>query len=126
VANSQIERFHSAQQQVSRVRVQRRPGDLSEMKYLRHKFRAATNYAAQCVRVTAEKFAGAVYDEISAEFERQLINRSGKRVVHDNDCANGMGGSCQPFQIKHFERRIGRGFEINNTATLAISVSITL
>jgi len=67
--------------------------------------------------VAAEKFCGAVNDQVCAEFDGLLVSRRSESIVDNHDRFVAMGGGCQAGEVDYFDGGIGRALQINNLAT---------
>ena len=84
LADPQVQRLHSAQQQVGRFRVERRPHDLAEGEDALDQLGWPAQDAAQRIGVAAEELGRAVEHEMRAQRQRILVEGRSEGVVDDH------------------------------------------
>lgn len=124
MANAQMQRFHSPQQQVGGHGIETGSGNFSEVVNTAHQAAPAADHSAERICVSTEKLGRTVNDQVRTEFQRLLIDRCGKGVIDDHHGAAAMRGRRQASQIDNFIGRVGGALQIQDLAIPAIADSI--
>src|SRR5207249_2864125 len=104
--------LHAAQDHVGRLRMQRRAGDLAVMEDAVDEILLADDEPTHDVGMTIEVLRRAVYDQVSTELERALVDRGRERVVDDDGRAVTVSDLREPLDVDDLQRRIGRRLEV--------------
>ena len=67
--------------------------------------------AAEATALAVDVLGGRIDDDVSAEFQRLLLQRRGEDIVHHQPRADRIGDRCHRRDVDHFERRVRRAFE---------------
>src|SRR5690606_38628601 len=67
--------------------------------------------AAETTALTVNMLGGGIDDNMSAEFQRLLLQWRCKHIIDDEACTCGIGDLGHGCNIDHFKRRIGRAFK---------------
>src|SRR5690348_10841486 len=115
--DTQVKGLHAAQQQVRRHGFEAGAVDLAEMIDMVDQRLGSANNAAKRVSMAPEELGRAVHHQVGAQFQRTLVDRRSKRVVHDYHCADTMSRRSQPGNVDNLDGGIGGSLQVEELAT---------
>ena len=121
--HAQSKRLQATQHSICGIGVQGCTGDLAEVVYLTHEFRATRYQARQHIRMAGKKLRCAVDDQVHSERRGRLVHGRRECVIGNDHGTTRMRGSRQALDVNNLQSRIGRRFEVQH-ATAAFQLAL--